>query len=521
LIRLGVDIGAAASPRLFHRRHTTDDSEDLSTEDTEATEGAVCSERVGLCRDPPRTHGFRCLPCFPWEVLRRLRWQFLGRLRWATFSLAACLLIAGCGSRGTFPDQPILLVCPWAAGGGSDRIARQIAVLLEQDLGVPVNVVNVTGGDGVTGHSRGALARGDGYTLTLITVEIAMLHWRGMTNIGPADFAPVGLVNEDAAAIFVRADAPWRTLADLERSVREQPGKLRGSGTATAGIWHLALAGWLSAVGLKPTDVIWVSIAGSAPSLQELIAGGIDVVLCSLPEAQALLSAGRIRSLAVMADARAPQFPDVPTLKELGVNWTLGTMRAIAAPKDTPPERVTALAAALQRVVASGAYQSTMRRSGFTASYEDPARLAATLGDMDARLGTLLTSEALGEIATSRFGPMFFPTLLFAALAVVSLALMAGLKSRPPPDPANDQPVANPGAAWRFAEVLIWIALYLALAETLGFVLTAGVLLLAYLIRLGTRPLTSATITLLLVPAMYHVFAVILRVPLPRGLFGW
>lgn len=438
-------------------------------------------------------------------------------------TLAACLLVAGCASRGTFPDQPILLVCPWAAGGGSDRIARQIAVLLEQDLAVPVNVVNVTGGDGVTGHSRGALARGDGYTLTLITVEIAMLHWRGMTNIGPTDFAPVGLVNEDAAAIFVRADAPQRTLADLERTVREQPGTLRASGTATAGIWHLALAGWLSAVGLKPTDIIWVSIAGSAPSLQELIAGGIDVVVCSLPEAQALLSAGRIRSLGVMADARAPQFPDVPTLQELGVNWTLGTMRAIAAPKDTPPDRVAALAAALQRVVASDAYQSTMRRAAFTASYEDPAQLATTLADMDSRLGALLTSQALGDIATSRFGPMFFPALLLAALAVVSLALVV---VRPRAEVADAETVPAvavfpPGAAWRFAEVLIWIALYLALAETLGFVLTAGVLLLAYLMRLGTRRLTAAMITLLLVPAMYHVFAVILRVPLPRGLFGW
>lgn len=446
------------------------------------------------------------------------------RHRVVVATLAAGLLIAGCASRGKFPDQPILLVCPWAAGGGSDRIARQIAVLLEQDLAVPVNVVNVTGGDGVTGHSRGALARGDGHTLTLITVEIAMLHWRGMTNIGPADFAPVGLVNEDAAAIFVRADAPWRTLEDLERSVREQPGKLRASGTATAGIWHLALAGWLSAVGLKPTDIIWVSIAGSAPSLQELIAGGIDVVICSLPEAQALMSAGRVRSLGVMAEARAPQFPDVPTLKELGINWTLGTIRAIAAPRDTPPDRAAALAAALQRVVASDAYQSTMRRSGFTASYEDPAQLAATLEEMDARLGALLTSQAFGGLATSRFGPMFFPVLLLAALTVVSLAL-AVLRPRAGDAAASDAAVVAmaypPGAAWRFAEVLIWIALYVALAETIGFVLTAGVLLVAYLMRLGTRPLIAATITLMLVPAMYHVFAVILRVPLPRGLFGW
>jgi tripartite-type tricarboxylate transporter receptor subunit TctC len=96
----------------------------------------------------------------------------------------------GCRRTKTFPDGPILLVCPWAAGGGTDRIARHLAALLEQDLGVPVNVVNVTGGEGVTGHSRGALARADGHTLTLITVEIGSLHWRGMTNIAHDDFAP-------------------------------------------------------------------------------------------------------------------------------------------------------------------------------------------------------------------------------------------------------------------------------------------------------------------------------------------
>src|SRR5687768_9632509 len=188
-------------------------------------------------------------------------------------TIAFAFFAASCGGEKPFPSAPILLVCPWAAGGGTDRVARQIAVLLERDLGVPVNVVNATGGDGVTGHSRGALARPDGYTLTLVTIEIATLHWRGMTSISHQDLAPVGLINRDAGAIFVRSDAPWRTLRDLEQAIREQPGRLRASGTATAGIWHLGLAGWLSTVGLAPTDVIWVSIAGSAPSLQELLAG--------------------------------------------------------------------------------------------------------------------------------------------------------------------------------------------------------------------------------------------------------
>ncbi|HUG52156.1 MAG TPA: tripartite tricarboxylate transporter substrate-binding protein [Vicinamibacteria bacterium] len=436
-------------------------------------------------------------------------------------ALAVALALgSACAAPRRFPDAPILIVCPWAAGGGTDRVARQMAALLEQDLGVPVNVVNATGGEGVTGHSRGALARPDGYTLTLLTIEIATLHWRGMTSISPGDFAPVGLVNRDAAAIFVRADAPWRTLRDLEEAVRRAPRRLRASGTATAGIWHLALAGWLSSVGLGPTDVIWVSIAGSAPSLQELLAGGIDVVSCSLPEAQALLSAGRIRSLGVMADARVPQFPDVPTLKEQGVDWTLGTLRGLGAPKDTPPERVQLLAAAVRRVVEGDGYRSAMLQAGFTPAYEDPRRLASTLAEADRRLGGLLRSEAFRGLGARRLGPMFFPAVLLGALALVSLALVAAARRAPARDGAAPA-AAPPGAGWRFAEVLVGIALYVALAETFGFVVTAGVLLLAHLVRLRTHPRVALPLVFVLVPASYHLFAVVLRVPLPRGLVGW
>jgi tripartite-type tricarboxylate transporter receptor subunit TctC len=433
--------------------------------------------------------------------------------------LALALSLPACARERRFPGGPILIICPWAAGGGSDRVARQIAVLLEQDLGVPVNVVNATGGDGVTGHSRGALARPDGHTLTLITIEIASLHWRGMTSVAPSDFAPVGLVNRDAGAVFVRSDAPWRTLRELEQAIRASPRGLRASGTATAGIWHLALGGWLSAVGLKPTDVIWVSIAGSAPSLQELLAGGVDLVACSLPEAQAMLSSGRVRSLGVMAEERLAQFPDVPTFREQGVDWALGTLRGLAAPRETPPERLRVLADALRRVAQGGAYLGAMRRAGFTPAYEDPAQLAATLERTDRRLGSLLQSEAFRGLEAKQFGPMFFPALLGIALGLVTVALVVTRRHGrlETPSPA----AAFPGAGWRFAEVLIGIGLYLALAETLGFVLTAGALLLLHLLRLGTRAAVAVPLTLLLVPAAYQLFAVILRVPLPRGWLGW
>jgi tripartite-type tricarboxylate transporter receptor subunit TctC len=436
--------------------------------------------------------------------------------RSSVFVIAAAL--GGCAGHDRFPNAPIQIVCPWAAGGGTDRVARQLAVLLEQDLGVPVNVVNATGGEGVTGHSRGALARPDGHTLTLLTIEIATLHWRGMTSISHADFAPVGLVNRDAGAIFVRSDAPWRTLGELSGAIRREPRRLRASGTATAGIWHLALAGWLTAVGLQPSDVVWVSIAGSAPSLQELLAGGIDIVSCSLPEAQALLSAGRIRSLGVMADERVPQFQDVPTLKEQAVDWALGTLRGLGVPKDTPPERVRVLAEAVRRAVESDAYRSALLKSGFTPAYETPAQLRATLQETDRQLGALLASDAFRRLEGSRFGPMFFPAVLAIAFASVAAALLLTGSARAR---SSDAPAPAPGAASRFAEVVLWIVLYVLLAETLGFVLTAGALLLAHLLRLGTRPAVALPLAALLVPAAYQLFAVVLRVPLPRGLLGW
>jgi tripartite-type tricarboxylate transporter receptor subunit TctC len=437
-------------------------------------------------------------------------------------TLALSVGLVSCARQERFPEAHILVICPWTAGGGTDRVARQLSALLEQDLGVPVNVVNATGGDGVTGHSRGALSRPDGYSMTLVTSEIATLHWRGMTSVSPRDFAAVGLVNRDAGAIFVRADAPWRTLEDLEQAIRQAPGKLRASGTATAGIWHLALAGWLSTVGIKPTDVIWVSISGSAPSLQELMAGGVDLVACSLPEAQALLSAGRIRSLGVMADARVAPFPDVPTLKEQGVDWTLGTLRGLAVPKDTPPERVRILAEAVQRVVEGDAYREAMQRSGFTPVYEDPPQFTASLVEIDDRLGGLLNSEAFRGLAVKQFGAMFFPGLLAGALGLVLIGIAATSRRKPPTADAEPEAAAvPPGAAWRFAEVVLWVVAYIALAETLGFIVTAGVLLLAYLLRLGTRAKVAVPLAVILVPVAYQVFAVFLRVPLPRGILGW
>lgn len=433
-------------------------------------------------------------------------------------SLVLLLLCsAGCRAGGDFPNRPIFLLCPWGAGGGTDRISRQVAVLLEQDLGVSVNVINATGGQGVTGHSRGAQARPDGYTLTMMTVELNMLHWRGLTDVTHQNFVPLALLNRDAAALFVRADAPWATLAELEEHIRTSAEPLTASGTAQGGIWHLALAGWYTVIGESPDRLRWLSSQGAASSLTELMAGTIDVVVCGLPEAAVQMASGKVRSLGVMSPERVtPRFPDVPTFEEQGYDWSLGAWRAVGVPRDTPAQVQDVLVPALERVVGSPEFEEFMARQGFDWRYEAPELARLSLVEADEALGALITSDAFGSIRSARFGAMVYPGLLAVGfvLSFLGLAFSGELKRR--------KAVASGREGWvHFAEGLGMIALFILLVRPVGFVLTAGLLLALLFWRLGVAPWRAALLSALVVPGAYAVFHVLLRVDLPRGFLGW
>ena len=144
----------------------------------------------------------------------------------------------------TYPARPITMICPWSAGGGTDATSRIVGSLLEKELGKPVNVVNRTGGSGVVGHSAIATAAPDGYTIGIITVEIGMMHWQGLTKLTYEDYTPLGLFNEDPAGLQVRADSPWKSAKDVIEAIRaSKKNELKASGTGQGGIWQLALAG--------------------------------------------------------------------------------------------------------------------------------------------------------------------------------------------------------------------------------------------------------------------------------------
>ena len=311
-------------------------------------------------------------------------------------SIIALLTLAA-PAQAAYPDRPITMIVPWGAGGGTDATARIIGSLLERELGQPVNVINRTGGNGVVGHSAIAQAAPDGYTIGVVTVEIGMLHWQGLTELNGASYTPIGLVNADPAGLQVRADAPYKNATELVAAVKANPGKLKASGTGQGGIWHLAIAGMLKDLHVDPAAAPWVPSNGAAPGLQDLVAGGVDIVPCSLPEARSLIDAGKVKSLAVMADAPAALYPNVPTLKAAtGSNWTMAAWRGIAAPKGIPPEARDKLVAAIRKIVASKDYSEFMTQRGFGIIYAAPDDFAKFMGKSDADLGA--TMKAVGIV---------------------------------------------------------------------------------------------------------------------------
>lgn len=313
-------------------------------------------------------------------------------------STVAALALASATANAAWPERPITIIVPWAAGGGTDATARIIGALLKEELKVPVNVVNRAGGNGVVGHQAIADAKPDGYTVGMATVEISMMHHMGMTKLTPADYTPLALMNFDPSAISVSATSPYKTLNELLTAIKDNPGKLKASGTAEGGIWQLALAGMLDSLKISPTAVQWVPSKGAAPGMLELVAGGVDLVPVSLPEARSMIDAGKARPLALMSDKKANLYPDLPTLQSLtGSTWTMGAWRGILAPKGLPADIAAKYEKALDKINHSKEYADFMNKQGYGIAYASGADFGTFMAKGDADMGAILTKLGMAK----------------------------------------------------------------------------------------------------------------------------
>lgn len=292
-------------------------------------------------------------------------------------ALGSALVLGACSSDGNssgedFPEKDIQIIVPYAAGGGTDTLSRQFAELAKATTGVGVSVLNKEGGGGAVGMQFGANAKTDGYTVTMTTVELLTLPNSNLASFTYEDFKPIALLNSDPSAITVKADAPWNTLEDFLEDSKNSKLKIGNSGTGA--IWHLAAA----ALELKVGTVFnHIPFEGAAPAVTALLGGHVDAVSVSPAEVINQVKAGELKILTVMADERVDSLPDVPTLKESGIDLSIGTWRGLSVPKDTPANVVKILEEKFATVAQGDEFKAQVEKLGFGYKYLDSEGLYA------------------------------------------------------------------------------------------------------------------------------------------------
>ena len=299
--------------------------------------------------------------------------------------IALCLTVTACtgdsqaqAAPTDFPSKNITLICPFSPGGGTDALTRKIATIVEAQTGAKIIVENKVGGSGATAFSEGAIAKPDGYTITISTVEIGLLPMAGMTSYKVSDYRGVMRMNYDATALVARGNAPYSTLEEFTAHAKENPGKIivyYGSFPAP---------GWLAQKMLVTetgVDINAVSggTGGAAAQIQNLLGGHIDATFITPAECAAYLETGEIKVLAVASDQRVPAFPEYPTFKELGYDVVCGTWRGVSVPKGTPDEVVKVLEKMFTDAYESDEFQEFLKNMKFGPAYLNTADFDAQI----------------------------------------------------------------------------------------------------------------------------------------------
>lgn len=300
--------------------------------------------------------------------------------------LAACALgMATPAMAQDYPNRPITMIVPWAAGGGTDILVRALTPAMEPILGQPINVVNRTGGSGLVGHTAMAGSAPDGYNIGTINVDLSQLVCQGLTDLSADKFTQVALLNVEHSAVIVKADSKFNTLAEAVEAIKSNPpGTFTASGSGAGSIYHLAWVGMMVAAGIEPDRVTWVPSQGGGPSLQDVSSGAVDFVTPPLSDSKVLLDAGTIKALGTMSPERNPVFPDVPTIKEaIGVDWSLATWRMIGAPAGLPDDIKAKVLAAVKAGYEGETFQKFMKERGFSFSWLGPDEARAFHAEQD------------------------------------------------------------------------------------------------------------------------------------------
>jgi tripartite-type tricarboxylate transporter receptor subunit TctC len=278
---------------------------------------------------------------------------------------------------------------PYPPGGQADLAARPVAAALEKLIGQPVIVENRGGGGGSIGHTAAARAAADGYTLLMALPSIVFLPEadRLLGRTPPYElkqFAPVARVLADPAFLAVPAKSPWKTVADFVEDAKKRPGEIPYGSSGIYGTTHVSMEIFTNAAGIK---LLHVPFQGAGPAVKAILGGEVQAVTSATGVLKAHVDSGALRLLANFGANRIPQFPDVPTFKELGYadveyyNWA-----GLFVPAAVPQPIVTRLGEAMKTALAQPETIKPYEAAGSATAYLDAAGFQSFIDEDGARL---------------------------------------------------------------------------------------------------------------------------------------
>ncbi len=316
---------------------------------------------------------------------------------WAVSLFAGLALFAGGASAQHFPTRPIRMIVPYAAGGGTDIVARLAAQKLQAKWGTPVVVENRGGAGGNVGAEEVFNAPPDGYTI-LFTAQGPLVVNQSLyakLDYDPAKFTPVSLVVIAYNALLAYPQVPAKTLPELITYAKAHPGKLnyasQGIGTAA----HLTAELFDAMAAVKMTHVPY---RGSGPALTDLVAGHVDLMFSELAPSLPFIRSGQLRALAVSSKERLAVLPNIPTVAETIPGFEVTSWWAVVAPPGTPAPIAEQLSAGLAEVVKLPEVAQKLSELSMVPKGSTPADLSAFIASEAKRWGEVVrTSGARAE----------------------------------------------------------------------------------------------------------------------------
>ena len=293
-------------------------------------------------------------------------------------ALLLCGAVCAASAFAQYPDRPVKMIVPWAAGGDTDNIFRPFAPLLQKHLGQPVVIANVGGASGTKGAKEAKDSPPDGYTLYAVHEDIHLTYYTGVADVQYTDFEPVCLISSTASVLTASPKTPWSDWKGLLADAKARPGQI-SVGATLGSTSHFFPALIEKSAGIK---FKYVSYEGLAPRMNAILGGHIDLTDANMTQ-KGKVEAGQLKFIGIATEKRHPEMPSVPTLKELGVNVVYDVNRGILVPKGTPAPVIAKLETSCAAAVKEPAFADSMKKQATDVRYLDRAAYAAWLKKND------------------------------------------------------------------------------------------------------------------------------------------